>query len=789
MKYTAIFFGLIFFTFSQAFSQDYQVSGQLKDAESGELLLYSYVHALNSADSAVAGGITDEKGFFRLRLPRGSYRFTFNQLGYLPDTTDTYSVSESIFLDVFKLKASDLALDEVVVQENSDKYYFDKDEQIVTSKMKEGAAGTYDVLSKVNGLYYDKYNNRISVDNDDNILLLVNSAEKDLDYIQSISPDRLKKVEIIRSPSGKYALEGYSAVVNIVLKDDYYGTDARYSNHSIINFILHPDNPLTISDNNISVNFSNGKYNTYANYRHFYQNFVIANTLKRYYADSSYRFMTAPEDLAPDNFHIANSDHRITAGADYYISPNHSLSYEGSYRHRPYRQNIMHRQFITESNLTGDTLFGTMEQFDEEGFRILNNSLFYKGELDSRNKIAASYAFSAHRANTRNTIRQNSHEFVNFTQDIRNYSVFNADYTHIFSDNLDAYLGYGFVWNDLQNRYSAESESVSGDEALFDYKDIRHRAFAYLTYRPSKKLVLKVGAAAENSTVTHESLNSTRQKILPHGDLSYKPFDKFQMTLKYRANSEYPSINQINPYGKYELNGIMVKGNPDLRPAVNKSISLRMNILGGLLSAEPYYIFTDDYIINEIQKTESGRYESMHQNAGLYEKKGLKANVNLPFLKHFMFQNSVDFFNLSIAYKDESKSLDEWTLSSTLIYKNPKHNTVAGFIYQNRLREYLTWDGISYGGNDFWAIMIQQPFFKQSLNLELVYILPTDFMADYNQGSYTETVHYTEYNDVRIDLLKNVFMVRLSYRFSKGQSTRKVEKTIDLDEQKGGGLF
>jgi hypothetical protein len=49
--------------------------------------------------------------------------------------------------------------------------------------MRKGAGDTKDVLSRVKGVDYDRYNNKIKVNNEDNIIILVNGLEKDQEYI------------------------------------------------------------------------------------------------------------------------------------------------------------------------------------------------------------------------------------------------------------------------------------------------------------------------------------------------------------------------------------------------------------------------------------------------------------------------------------------------------------------------------------------------------------------------------------------------------------------------------
>ena len=94
-------------------------------------------------------------------------------------------------------------------------FALDKEVELVTAKMRTGAANTSDVLDRIKGLSYDRYNNSIKVDGDDNVIILVNGLEKNQEYIKNLSPDRIKEVEVIRNPSGRYALEGYSAIINV----------------------------------------------------------------------------------------------------------------------------------------------------------------------------------------------------------------------------------------------------------------------------------------------------------------------------------------------------------------------------------------------------------------------------------------------------------------------------------------------------------------------------------------------------------------------------------------------
>jgi CarboxypepD_reg-like domain len=232
MKKIVIFFAALLSVWS-AFGQEIEITGQIKDEITKTPLEFCYVFTFNDKDSMVVSVVTDENGYFTIPIEKGTYKFAFSNFGYIPDTTFLKAYNESKFLDVFKLTPDENIIGDVVIEGETFKLEIDKDVKILTSDMKKGSSNSYDVLDKVGGLHYDRYNNKMTVDNDDNIIIIVNGIEKNRDYIKNLAPDRLQKVEIIRDPSGKYGLAGYSAVINIILKSDYKGTDLNLSAFTI----------------------------------------------------------------------------------------------------------------------------------------------------------------------------------------------------------------------------------------------------------------------------------------------------------------------------------------------------------------------------------------------------------------------------------------------------------------------------------------------------------------------------------------------------------------------------
>ncbi len=71
----------------------------------------------------------------------------------------------------------------------------------------------------------------------------------------------------------------------------------------------------------------------------------------------------------------------------------------------------------------------------------------------------------------------------------------------------------------------------------------------------------------------------------------------------------------------------------------------------------------------------------------------------------------------------------------------------------------------------------------------LLYMLPIDAGLEYTQQDYIETPTFNGLTEYDINLLKNVFVFKLNYRFSKGKSIRKTKKDIQDDEKKKDGFF
>lgn len=760
---------------ASVFSQNFNISGQIKDKTSNNPIIYAYVKILNSSDSLLLSGVTDDKGFFNVPLQKGDYKFAFEQMGYTSDT-ELVSITESKFLGTFKLKVNDKEIGEITVSGQSHKNYIDKDVQVITQDKRAGAANTFDVMERVQGLSYDRYNNQIKVDNSTNIIILVNGIEKDAEYIKNLDPSRLLRIEIMRSPSGKYAVAGYDAVINVILKDNYKGIDLVANENNMFCFFDPKSAIWPINNSYASLNTTNSKVNFYATYYFNRFNFIVPGDRLRTYADSTHQYYLAPDPNAY-NLQITSQTHNLTVGNDYIISPKHTVSLELSAKYTPFETNLSQSKY----EITSDVLsFKPISDITNEksGNQTYSGTIYYIGNYNDNNSLNSSFTFSNFINKVQDVSKINDIVMEQNTSNNQIFTTFNTEYYHGFSKKFGATFGYGNNFKKLDNTFE-----LNDSNKTFTYHEIRNQAYVYFKYQPKEFLGIKFGTAFEYTVMDNSQQSVSFPIWMPYLDINFKPSPMFDATIKYRSKSNYPEISQLNPFEVTSEFKSVTVGNPNLKPANDNTVSLRMNVMQGLLSLEPYYEFTDNYIIQTLDfRSSDSIWVFGYANAGKYSKRGLKINLTIPFGKSIFFQNSANIYHEAIQYEGKEKTLNYWTMNSQLIYVNKKINTVVGFLYQKTLQRNLTWTGYNSWNNDFWGIFIQQPFFKQKLNVMVLYFIPTNFGANYNQGSYTESPFYTEYNNVHINLIKNMFMFNISYRFNKGKEITKRDNNVNLED-------
>ncbi len=764
-----------------------EASGQIKDAQTKENLEFCSVAVYNSKDSLISGAVTDDKGFFKIPLARGNYRFVSHFIGYKSDTTSLATIMENTFLGVFKLKSDEHFLKEVNVSTSSREKLIDRDVQIVTDKLRAGTSTTSEVLGKLNGVKLDRFNNSIKVDNKDKVIILVDGMEKDQEYIKNISPDRLKKIEVIRDPGGRYGLEGYSAVINIILKQDYQGTEIYISDESLTDpDAVKSDYIFTQNKASATINYVYNRVNVYAKYGNQYNNFNLQSSSKKEY-NNGVIIEKNPGSEKTMNTNVKEITNNYTIGIDYYLNPKHTISFESNLNTQPSGNNTSESynvNYIANGISSGNYSIETNNKSNNSN---LYGAMFYEGKLDENNKLNSNFTYSRYYNNYRSIYKENS-LFTRIEEGIDNKksTEFYFEYLHTFNAKTNLQVGYGNSSENLNNNHSATGES----ELQFEYSDFRNKLYSYFSWQQSKTFGIKLGGAGETSTPNSDGQKNSYLIFQPYADIKYKPMEYLDLKAKYRSGSNYPNISQANPFTSILDQQSVRTGNPYLHPEVTHKISLETSILDGLVRVEPYYNFSHNYI-TEIGKLRPDTiFEYNYTNAGKYTNYGVEGGITIPFGESIALQTDFNFFNSSILYANKTNNINDWTITSQLSYYHQKSGSVAVLKYQKNIFKDITAQGYNKPDNDYLIALIQKPFFNQKLNIMLLYFIPVNLGLDYDQGGYIKTDAYqeTKFND--ISFLKNILLLEIKYRFNRGKSVKKTQKNIEQKTEKNSkGIF
>ena len=777
MKRYYVIIALFFIQWVKA-QQEIYISGQVLDSVSNQGLESCAVGFFNDQKELVTGTVTDRKGYFETGLKPGKYQMVLDYIGYQKKSIPVFVKQNNRFLGIFKLSPDENLLKSVEVKAKNKSFQVDKDVYIVTRKMKVAAANTNDVLDKIQGVTYDRYNNQIKVDGQTNVKILVDGLEKDSGYIQNLNPNRIKKVEIIRDPAGRYALDGYTAVINIILKKNYTGLEVNMLSQPI----WDTDNPdkshlVPVIYNNGSLTYTYNKVNIYTQYHRSLNDFVFPTTSVYKYSDGS---SVNKLDGNSNNIQKITLGDRMVFGMDYYINPRHTLSFETGFNNVFKPKDHTDLQYVvTDTDALGIISRYQLSNLIDGRSKSNSQSVFYIGKFNEQSELRMDVNLSFYKDQSDNRF------FTNQILDRQDQSVssqssfrYNADYSRQLGEHGSLQAGYGFYRQKSSNDLVTSIFSHTTDQK-FDLIDTRHKLFAYYAYKFNKDWSVKTGMAGEISQPKSIVGQATYYIYQPYLDIRHKLSKMIGVKLKYRTQSNYPGLSQANPNPVYVNPQIVRKGNPALKPAITHQLGLRFDFFGGSMFAEPYYHFSNNYIGEIARLRDDGIIEQTYENIGHYRHYGVKGNVAVPFSKKIFWQTNFDVYHSSIIYQNNTTAFNDYSMESNLMYVNQPKALTTGFMYQRGMNKYITPQGYHTINNDFWGFLIQKSFLKKRLNLMLMYILPVDFGVDFVQEEYTKTLQYESLTKYDIHLLKNILVFRLNYRFNNGKATRKVKKNIE----------
>lgn len=598
MRNFLLLIGAIFIFSQSLFSQQKTtISGLIVDREKGSAMQFVNVVLLNSSDSSiVTGGLSDEKGAFRLgNVVKGDYLLRCKFIGYqeLFQTVVVTGNERQMELGVIEISESSFSKNEVIIEverplmETSiDKRVFNVDEDLSS---KGGTAE--DVLQNVPSVEVDQ-DGGISLRGNANVIILIDGRPSTLSggargaVLGGIPAESIERIEIVTNPSAKYDPDGMTGIINIVLKKNRLrGINGNLS------LSRGTGNSNTAS---FGINYRTSKINLFTNYSN--QN---TQGYRNFYSTRSRDLASDVEQF--DQYRLGRDQRKgntLKTGLDYTIKEGHiaglSMTYGDNNRGR---YGLLSNEMTT--NATGTRLWyrNSTENTERQSFDLNANYQWTfkekKGEMflditHSRSQglmigIYDEYGFGGDSTGMYYNEQLNNPEGSNITT--ASWDVVNRfKYENQIEYGLKAILN---VRDQTQFREIYDFEDAAFFPDVNINNDFRLNEQIYSAYgiyaQKLKKMSYQVGMRLEQALVrpelltTNQSFKNDYFSFFPSVHLVFPVKEKRDAFVSYSRRISRPGMRSLNPFIEFTDPFNIRFGNPALRPEYTNSFEVGYN--------------------------------------------------------------------------------------------------------------------------------------------------------------------------------------------------------------------
>lgn len=565
------------------------LAGIVKDGQANSVLQGASVELrpADSADNKKMIHITDSLGRFNFTaLKKRTYDIAVSMVGF-----EKFFIS-ALYLDpensfsplTILLKPDNQILKEVIVSSQKPFLVFsgNKIELNVAQNLVALGSNANDILKKAPGI---QLSNENILFRGKKVSILINGRPSYLkganlsDMLATLPANTIEKIEIIPSPSAKYDAEGGS-IVNIILsKDKTHGT----------NFVANTG--FTMGRNpggNMGIIINNR-----GNRTNFYSSYSFNNTVKEQNSLSLQN--TVSSDLTENGFLTKKSNsHLFKLGLDYTISPKSSTGFlvntTLNYQHHDQNSYSLYKTNTSDEN-SSSTFLKRKVRFLYPTVNIYYKAIVNKkgGEINL-NADYVKYDQRYHDDITSRFFAPDLTEYkpadkinTNIPRDIDLFT-FSADYDqNVKNGKVGAGIKTIFSYTDnLLDWKTFDGSQWVADNTIsnhFLYKENINAAYINYTHR-FKNWELEAGLRAEQTNTRGESvtINSKTEKqyldLFPSVNLQYTKHPKHIYSFNYRRGISRFGFNYVNPFVTYQTAYSYYKGNPDLVPELDNSVSL-----------------------------------------------------------------------------------------------------------------------------------------------------------------------------------------------------------------------
>lgn len=754
-------------------TKENKYNGKVLSADDSAPLPYATI-MLKDNDKIIAIAVTDDNGEYSISTPFLPTDIQVSFIGF--ETINRKIGVNNKQPEIFYLKRSSVGLGEARISANTIKQDVDRTTYLITNEMRESATHAFELLDKIPKLRVDRANNTVKTGNDGTVLLLVDGLQQSEDYIRNISSERVLKMEIVHEPSGRFVAENYSVIVNYILKKDYTGYDINAANSALFNPAGTNGNDWLMSEQpEIDLTYTKDNFSVYAHYDYKKTNLNL----------SHYRFVRSgdfsPEYVRTENTSLdnpsdiySNRKNHVVAGINYYIKPNHILSFQNDYIFSDESTENRYQISKNPESLPVDVIYNdtTTTKLKDKDYK---GTVSYKGFINDNIQLYSDISYNRYSDDVDNYYRQQlTFKERNIFKEHKNQLAFNMEGNFRITPSLSLNAGYSNNWREYGSNSSA-------GEQFIDYNEFRNKIFAYTVFNLSPQFQAKICASIEH--IRTKSINYRNSQFIfqPHVQVNYVPDNDINVNMSYMTNSDNPTLSQLSIM-PLTLDTIVNQiGNPELKTSVNHVFSARFSYKDRLYF-KAGYIYSPDALCETIEKINKRIYNTF-DNIKIQEY-SFQLDYIQPFLNDFNLKSSLIYYFDKAEYNGINNKVDGWIIDAAIDYYNREKEFGLQVGYRKGMSKKIMWQGYKMINNDKWEITAKKHLLNKQLSVMLSYIPPIDWGVRYKQERNIETSIFEEKSYLNMKTFRNTLFLKIQFRFNKGKVRKNTEQYKNEDKRR-----
>lgn len=779
-----------------------KISGQLVDAQTGQVIEYGNVVVLRYADSSMVDGtVSGKDGNFIIQgISFGKYFLKASYIGYSTKTLDSLKINpRTMDLDLGKilLEESSIELGNVVVTGDKQMIINNLDKKVINvDKDLTSTGGTaIDVVQNIPSVNVDIDGN-VSFRGNQNLTILIDGKPSALlglsnsDILASLPASSIESVELVTNPSARYDPDGTAGILNFILKKKLdggvngnisltAGTRDKYNGSINLNYKLPGFNFFTSYDTRLSRTENDG------------------NSFRTSTLNNSTSFLSQINnglfDFGSNNF---------TAGLDY--MPNDFSTFTFSYRFRKFG--------FDSDNLVKNTNLNSLNEISnyferssvaDRNMRSNNFTLSYKKTFETKGQeLTSDIIYGDNKMDRNEDIVQ-----TNFNLDLtpstdpallqKGLSNNTNKQWTIQSNYVNPIEGFGRIETGFKT--SLKDLNSLNDYQNFDYNtsswianplrktDFDYKEQLYAVYGIYSNIIgsfqFQIGLRAEQANVdgfeavSTTSFNKNYFALYPTVHLVQPLPDDQEIQLSYSRRVERPNNRELNPFVDRSDSLNIQYGNPELNPEFINSIELGYSKFFGKtsLTSSVFYKITNDAISNFTILNEDGVTETTWRNLAKNSSYGIELTASHPLFDWLRLNGSVSYFNTKFEGQNLSTNDYSWLgkLNTTFMFSkdfniqvNANYNSPIVTV-QGKIKEMFSTD-----------FAVKKDFMdgQLSVTFRVSDIFNTRKMNSETFGTNFFTTSYRKRES-------RVAYLGISYRLSPGNGNKEKDKRTQQNEE------